>query len=131
MNRSGFTLVELLVVMAVIGILATIAVPRFRDAQERAYVSAMQADLNQIRLAQEAYRTPPQTEYAGDIDDLGANYRASDGVTVTIDEADADEWSATATHAATDRTCSYSTEDQVITCGEGGDGGGGKEDAGK
>lgn len=124
-------MVELLVVMAVVGILATIAVPRFRDAQERAYTAAMQADLNQVRLAQEAYRTPPQAEYAGNVDDLGDAYRPSEGVTVTIDEADESEWSATATHTATDRTCSYSTQDQVLACGEGGGGGGGKEDAGK
>jgi prepilin-type N-terminal cleavage/methylation domain-containing protein len=123
MTRSGLTLVELLVVMAVVAILAGIAIPRFRDMQERAYVASMQADLNQVRLAQEAFRAPPGAEYAETTEQLGDNYRPSEGVTVTIDEADPDGWSATATHAATDRTCVYSTESQALTCEAGGGGG--------
>ncbi len=55
-NRA-FTLIELLIVVAIIGILAAIAVPNFLNAQIRAKVSRAKADLTSIRTALEMYAT--------------------------------------------------------------------------
>lgn len=54
MNRA-FTLIELLIVVAIIAILAAIAVPNFLEAQTRAKVSRSANDLRTQSLAMEAY----------------------------------------------------------------------------
>ncbi|MCD6385329.1 prepilin-type N-terminal cleavage/methylation domain-containing protein [Candidatus Sumerlaeota bacterium] len=53
--RTGFTLVELLIVVAVIAILALIAIPNFLEAQTRAKVSRVRADLRSVATGLEAY----------------------------------------------------------------------------
>lgn len=55
MRDRGFTLIELLIVVAIIAILALIAVPNFLEAQTRAKVARVRADLRTITTAVEAY----------------------------------------------------------------------------
>lgn len=55
-STRAFTLIELLIVVAIIGILAAIAIPNFLQAQIRAKVATAQADLRTLAQAMEQYR---------------------------------------------------------------------------
>lgn len=54
-TKKGFTLIELLVVVAIIGILAAIAIPQFAKYRTRAFNSAAQSDLRNLKTDLEGY----------------------------------------------------------------------------
>ena len=54
-NRKGFTLVELLVVISIIGILSAIAIPKFSSATDSARGAKIQADLRTMDSAMQIY----------------------------------------------------------------------------
>lgn len=56
-NRAGLTLIELMISVAIIGVLASIAIPAFRLYQQRSKRSEAYANLESIRKVQIAYRT--------------------------------------------------------------------------
>ena len=55
MKRTGFTLIELLIVVVIIGILVAIAIPKFSNTKEKAYVASMKSDLRNLVTAEEGY----------------------------------------------------------------------------
>src|SRR5690349_21241619 len=55
--KSAFTLIELLIVVAIIAILAAIAVPNLLDAQARSKVSRCYSDMRTVAFALQAYAT--------------------------------------------------------------------------
>lgn len=103
-DREGFTLVELLIVVVVIGILATIAIPKFGQLRERAYVAAVTSDLRAMAAQQEIYQSETLV-YANDVA-LLTDLTLSAGVAITVNEATGTGWAATGVHGAiTGRPC--------------------------
>jgi prepilin-type N-terminal cleavage/methylation domain-containing protein len=95
--RKGFTLIELLIVVVIIGILASIAIPKFGATRSKAYVAAMKSDLRNLVLAEETYfadNVVYTTSLASTV------FTPSAGVTVTIGAASVGGWNATARHQA-------------------------------
>src|SRR2546426_8492067 len=103
MNRKGFTLIELLIVVVIIGILAAIAIPKFANTKEKAYIGAMKSDLRNLATAEEAFFYDSST-YTPNLNAMN-NFKASTGVSLTVNEATAQGWSATASSANTPHRC--------------------------
>ncbi len=76
MNRKGFTLIELLIVVVIIGILAAIAIPKFANTKEKAYLASMKSDLRNLITAEEAYFAD-SVKYTSN---LGTQYATTTGV---------------------------------------------------
>jgi prepilin-type N-terminal cleavage/methylation domain-containing protein len=108
--RKGFTLIELLVVLVVLGILSGIAIAKFVNTKDLAYIASMKADLRNFALYEQNYLIDSQGAYfAG----TGAaqGFVPTPGVTVTatFDPGPPPSWHAIATHNKSAATCSITT----------------------
>lgn len=101
-NNKGFTLVELIAVIAILGIIAAIAVPRFSASREKAAISAHNANVRTLMNAANLYfiENEQGANWPGENEDwnsyiqewpnipkgLSGTYLGEDGNTVQIDE---------------------------------------------
>jgi type IV pilus assembly protein PilA len=116
--RKGFTLIELLIVVVIIGILAAIAIPKFANTKDKAYVAAMKSDLRNLATYQEQYAADNQGAYFSG-DGAAQGFAASANVTVTATSVAGPPpaWTATAIHSLSAKTCDFGvTAPDVITC---------------
>jgi prepilin-type N-terminal cleavage/methylation domain-containing protein len=118
-NRKGFTLIELLIVVVIIGILAAIAIPKFANTKEKAYLAAMKSDLRNMATYEEQYAADNGGAYFSGTATSAAplqGFSPSQNVTVvvTADPGPPPSWSATASHTQTAKTCDMTNG--VITC---------------
>ena len=117
-NKSGFTLIELLIVVVIIGILAAIAIPKFANTKEKAFVASMKSDLRNLITAQEAYYSDNINNYAQSTTNLGTNYASSPGVKVTLGTVTTTGWTATASSTGTSKICAITLGGSATTDGD-------------
>ncbi|MBX9689372.1 MAG: prepilin-type N-terminal cleavage/methylation domain-containing protein [Candidatus Obscuribacterales bacterium] len=84
---KGFTLVELLVVVVIIGILAAIALPNFIGAQKKAKAAAIKGNMRTIQIASESYATDQGGAYAANATGAFLNYLPGGSSTATAGTA--------------------------------------------
>ena len=116
-RKKGFTLIELLIVVVIIGILAAIAIPKFANTKEKAYVASMKADLRNLATYEESFAADSSGVYFGTAGIAASGFVPSQNVTVlaTALAGPPASWSASATHTLTTKSCASSALG-TITC---------------
>jgi type IV pilus assembly protein PilA len=103
---EGFTLVELLVVVVIIGILVAIAIPVFLNQREGAWESAVESDLRNAAPIAETYFAENGT-YTGI---TTADFNTTEEVTITVDTATDSGYCFEGTHDNLDATQIFSLD---------------------
>jgi prepilin-type N-terminal cleavage/methylation domain-containing protein len=93
--RRGFTLIEAMIVMVIVGILAGIAIPKFSGMRREAYIASMRSDLRNLVSAEELFYSD-SGRYAADPAHLNVRPSANMAVSLAVGPG---YWTATATHA--------------------------------
>lgn len=98
----GFTLVELIIVMAIIGLLVTIVIPKLGSTRNKALIASMESDLRNLVTQQESWKID-SGNYA--VSFPASVWSPTTGVTGPTITLTGDGWTATVGHVSTTRTC--------------------------
>ena len=83
-ERKGFTLIEMLIVVVIIGILAAIAIPKFSNTKEKAIVATLKSDVRGLEIGEEAFSADSGT-YTTSLTKL--NVQATPGNVLAVGDA--------------------------------------------
>lgn len=81
-NKEGFTLIELMIVIAIIGILAAIAIPNFIAYRNKAYCTAVESDAQAIMAGLADYYSIPAHNAIPTLGDIGITMSNSNTSTI-------------------------------------------------
>jgi type II secretion system protein G len=101
-HQQGFTLIELLVVIVIIGLLATIAIPKFANTKEKAYLAQMKTDLRNLATVEEAYLYDNNAYTSSFPATIYTTTAGVNAPTITLEGAG---WKAWVSHVYTPKTC--------------------------
>jgi prepilin-type N-terminal cleavage/methylation domain-containing protein len=101
LTRKGFTLIEIMIVVVIIGILAAITILKHGQAKEQAYIAMMKSDLRNLLSAEVSYFE----EYSAYTTALPPAYYVSSDVTGPTITVNGDDLTAWAGSGHTSRTC--------------------------
>ena len=116
-DQKGFTLIELMIVIAIIGILAAIAIPQFAAYRKRSYDSSSTADLRNAATAQEAYYVDNDNYAATSAALVGDTYGLyiSDSVVFSVSAGTTSGYVMVSYHPSADNTFTLSGPGGSIT----------------